>query len=218
MPSPLDRLRLSLRRKKVDALLVAQPENRRYLSGYTAADHALLESSGVLLVLRKGSSFLLTDSRYHLQAEKEAQGFDVQLYPNGLLAALKKLLPSLGIKRLGFEGHSILYETAVALTELASKLSIEVVSISGLVEKMRLTKTKAEIAAIRTAVGINEKTFQTVYADLKAGRTERQVATSIENTMRRLGADGPSFATIVAGGPNGALPHAVPTDRPLREG
>ena len=215
---PLDRLRLSLRRKKVDALLITQPENRRYLSGYTAVDHTISESSGVLLVPIKGAPLLLTDSRYHLQAEKETHGFDVQLYPNGLLAALQKLLPALGIKRLGFEGHYFLYKPAIALTEMAGKISVEVVSLAGLVEKMRVTKTKREIAAIKKAVAINEKVFQTVYGDLKAGRTERQVATEIENTMRTLGADGPSFETIVAGGPNGALPHAAPTDRPLQEG
>jgi Xaa-Pro aminopeptidase len=215
---PLDRLRSILRRKKIDALLVAQPENRRYLSGYTAADHTISESSGVLLVLAKGPSFLLTDSRYQLQAEKEAHGFDVQLYPNGLLVSLQKLLPTLGIRRLGFEGHYFLHKTAVALIELTRKLAVEAVSLSGLVEKMRVIKTKREIASIKKSVAINEKVFQTIYGDLAAGKTERQVAFEIENTMRILGAEGPSFETIVAGGPNSALPHAVPTDRPLQEG
>ena len=92
-----------LRRKKLDALLVAQPENRRYLSGYSPPDHGIGESSGLLLIPAKGDPLLLTDFRFKLQAEAEVAFLPVLLYPKGLPALLKELLPDLKIRSLGFE-------------------------------------------------------------------------------------------------------------------
>jgi len=75
----LERIRRSLKRRQLDGILVTQPENRRYLSGYTARDHAINESAGVLLIPCEGDPYLLTDSRFHLQAEQEGAGFRVKL-------------------------------------------------------------------------------------------------------------------------------------------
>jgi len=79
MTAPIEKIQASLRRKKLDSLLVTQPENRLYLSGYTAADVSIAESAGVLLIPARSTPKLLTDSRYFLQAESEAGGFDVVL-------------------------------------------------------------------------------------------------------------------------------------------
>lgn len=218
MLPPLERIRSTLRRQKLDGLLVTQPENRRYLSGYSAADTSIAESAGVLLIPQKGVPILLTDSRYQLQAEQEAAGFEIKLYRRNMLTSLQHILPSLSMKRFGFESHYLLYKTAVALTDMARKLSIQPIAVDGLIERLRIAKTAAELTTIRKAVALNEAVFQEVYAGLRPGQTERQVAMQIEMTMRTKGAEGPSFATIVAAGPNSALPHAVPTDRPLRQG
>src|SRR5210317_2449886 len=83
----LEKIKAAIRRKGADALLVTQPENRRYLSHYTATDLSITESSGALLVPGRGNPLLLTDSRYHLQAEKEATGFEVVLVRSSLLGA-----------------------------------------------------------------------------------------------------------------------------------
>jgi Xaa-Pro aminopeptidase len=218
MQAPLDLIKSALRRRKIDGLLVTQPENRRYVSGYSATDTSIAESSGVLLIPVKGQPILLTDSRYRLQAESEAAGFEVQLYQRNLIASLKNILPARGIRRIGFESHYVLHKTAIALIEMGRKLSIEPVPTVGLVERLRVAKTDEEIARIRKAVALNEEVFQEVYGGLRPGQTERQVAMTIEMTMRAKGAAGPSFDTIVAGGPNSAHPHAVPSGRPLREG
>jgi len=218
MPSPLTDIRAILHKKGLDGLLVCQPENRRYLSGYTATDSSIAESAGVLLIPARGTPFLLTDFRYRLQAEAEAAGFEVVLYRRGLLALLQKLLPALAIKRLGFESHYLLHTTALALEDLLKKLACAAVPLTDAVEKLRLRKNAAEIEKIRASVKLNEAVFQEIYADLEPGQTERQVALRIETAMRLKGAEGPSFATIIAAGPHGALPHAVPTDRPLQRG
>ncbi|MFH1217650.1 MAG: Xaa-Pro peptidase family protein [Pseudomonadota bacterium] len=212
------RLQNRINRQKIDAMLVTQPDNRRYLSGYSAADGSIAESSGVLLVPRRGTPFLFTDSRFDLHAREEAIGFEVLLYPKGLHALLKKILPRMGIKRLGFESHYMLYASATKLLDMTGKMGIEALPVSGLVEKMRVRKSLEEIEKIEKSVLLNEEVFQEVFATLREGQTEREVAMRIENIMLRKGAERPSFETIVAGGPNGALPHAVPGSRPLRKG
>lgn len=213
-----DRLKPLLRRRNLDALLVTQPENRRYLSGYTATDLSINESSGALLVVRRGRPLLFTDFRYQLQAEREATGFKVVIYRKGLLDLLKKVLIELGVVRLGFESHYFLHQAAGKLQEMAAEIGVETVPVTGLVESLRICKNQDELEKIRAAVELNEEVFREVYHQLRPGQTERQVALRIETLMREKGAERPSFDTIVAGGPNGALPHAVPGERPLREG
>ena len=215
---PLKKIKAAIRRKGADALLVTQPENRRYLSGYTATDLSIAESSGALLVPGRGSPLLLTDSRYHLQAEKEATGFEVVLVRSSLLGALKKVLPQLGVRRLLFESHYLLHATALKLMDLGQKQNIEMFPASGLVEKLRTVKSPEEIDWIRQAVGLNELVFQETYQNLIPGKTEREVAIAIESAMMLKGAECPAFPTIVAAGPNAAVPHAVPTDRAIKKG
>jgi Xaa-Pro aminopeptidase len=217
----MNKVQALLRRKKLDAFLVSQPENRRYLSGYSAPDHGIGESSGLLLIPAKGDPCLLTDFRFKIQAEAEAAFLPVVLYPKGLLALLKELLPDLKIRSLGFESDYTLYSVAEKLKALGEKIGVQCVPTTGLVEELRLIKDEDELARLRLSVALNEKVFDEVYSSLSPGRTERDVALIIEATMRRMGAESPSFNTIVASGSNSALPHAVPGpvsidgDRPL---
>ncbi|MEN8231544.1 MAG: Xaa-Pro peptidase family protein [Thermodesulfobacteriota bacterium] len=214
----LEKIKAAIKRKSADALLVTQPENRRYLSGYTATDLSIAESSGVLLISGRGTPLLLTDSRYSLQAEKEATGFEVVSVRSSLLGALKKMLPQLGIRRLLFESHYLLHATAVKLIDMGQKQNIGMIPTSGMVEKLRKVKSADEIEKIRQAVGLNELVFQEIYQNLIPGQTEREVAIAIESAMMRKGAEEPAFPTIVATGPNAAVPHAVPSERAIKEG
>jgi len=215
---PLKKIKAAIKRKQADAFLVTQPENRRYLSGYTATDLSIVESSGVLLVPARGTPILLTDSRYYLQAEKEATDFEIVSVRSSLLGALKKLLPQLGIRRLLFESHYLLHETAVKLIGLGKKQNVAMIPVSGLVENLRIVKSADEIEKIRQSVRLNETVFKEIYQNLAPGQTERDVAIAIESAMIRKGAEGVAFPTIVAAGPNAAIPHAVPTDRIIKEG
>ncbi len=212
----LERLRRSMSRRNLDAILVSQPENRRYVSGFSAVDSSIAESSGVLLIPRRGQPFLLTDSRFELHARAEAAGFEVLLYPKGLLALLGKILPDLQIRHLGFESEYSLHAVVKRMEELLAP--VELVPLVGLVEKMRDQKEEEELGAIERSVQLNEQVFAEVYQDLAPGQTEVEVALKIESAMRMAGAERPSFDTIVAAGPNGAMPHAVPSSRPIREG
>jgi len=209
-------LRRRLRRKKYDALLVTEPYNRRYLSGYTAADHGIDETAGVLLVPALGKPYLLTDSRFLLQAEEEAAGFEVLLYANGLHALLKKLLPRLKIRELAFESHYTLYSTLQKMKKTLSGVTLT--ATTGLIERMRVIKSEDEISLLKQSVLRNEQVFELVYNTIEPGMSEREIALALELTMHELGAERPSFETIVAFGGNAARPHAVPGDRILKPG
>jgi Xaa-Pro aminopeptidase len=217
-PSLLVALKARLQRRGLDAMLISQPHNRRFLSGFTPLDHGIEESAGVLLIRRRGRPLLLTDSRFELAARQDAPEFDVVIHRKGLPALLRRLLPSLQITSCAFESHYTLHATAETLLALGAEISVAFVPLSGLVEKMRLIKDEAALAKIEQAVLLNEAVFQEVYHGLLPGMSEIEVALAIEATMRRRGAERPSFETIVAAGPNSALPHAVPTARPIREG
>ena len=215
---PFEHIKTAIRRKGADALLVTQPENRRYLSGYKATDLAITESSGVLLIPGQGDPYLLTDSRYQLQAEREAGGFGVVLVRGSMLMALEKLLKRLDTRKLIFESHYLLHATFRKLAEIGHKHAIELIPAEGMVEKLRIIKSPEEIEKIRQAVRLNEAVFQEVLVKVIPGKTEREIALAIETAMMLKGAEEPAFPTIVAAGPNGALPHAVPSDRAIQEG
>lgn len=211
------KLQKKLRRKKIDALLVSQPENRHYLSGYKGADHGISESSGLLLVPAKGGVHLLTDFRYQLQAERDVPWAQTVIYPKGALKLLSQLLPELAITSLGFESDYTLHSVADKMTSTLGKKGVQTVPTKGLVDAMREIKDEQEISLIRNAVRLNERVFADIYNSLGDYATEIDVALAIETTMRKKGAERPSFGTIVASGVNGALPHAVPGDSHLAD-
>ncbi len=208
-------LQARLRRKKLDGFLVSRPENRRYLSGYRGGDHGIAETAGLLLVPAKGPLRLLTDFRYRLQAEREVPWAEVILYDKGIIDLLGRLLPRLAIASLAFESHYTLHSFSEQMAASLQKNNIRAVPVKNLVEDLRQIKDKEEIDRIRAAVRLNEEVFAEVYRDLAACETEIEVALAVESAMRRRGAEGPSFGTIVASGENGALPHAVPGPTPL---
>jgi Xaa-Pro aminopeptidase len=203
-------LQKKLKKKNLDAMLVSQPENRRYLCGYRGGDHGIGETSGVLIIPVKGGIHLLTDFRFELQAGIEAPLAEVHLYPKGLLELLKKLLPNLGVKRLGFESHYTLHSFAKSMKSGLARAGVHCYPLENVIEQMRVVKDEEEIETMRRSVLLNEKVFQKIYSNIKSYRTEIDLALDLEATMRKMGAEAKSFDTIVASGANGALPHAIP--------
>ncbi len=213
----IKKLQGKLRRKKLDSLLVSQPDNRRYLSGYKGADHGISESSGLLLVPASGRVHLLTDFRYQLQAQRDVPWAETVIYPKGALQLLSQLLPELSLTTLGFESDYTLHSVVAKMTSTLGKKGVQTIPTTGLVESMREVKDEQEISLIRNAVRLNEQVFADIYSTLSDYATEIDIALAIESTMRKKGAEKPSFSTIVASGANGALPHSVPGDSPLVE-
>ena len=222
----VDKLRLTLREQGIDALLVTNPENRRYLSGFTGHDSGA-DSAGLLIVT--GSRLLLvTDARYLEQAERECPGLEIRAREAKLAPLVAQELRAAGAARAGVEAThlrlSLFEDLEVELgteTETGAEgeggraAPVELVSTRDLVEQQRIVKDALEIEAITRAVAITDETFAYLCGYLRPGLTERQIAQEIERHMLGLGADGMAFEPIVASGPNSALPHAVPGNREI---
>ena len=189
------------------------------LSGFKAEDTQLNESSGSLLLSHE-ANFLFTDSRYVTEARKEARDFEITLFNKGLLEGLPELIGSLAIKKLGFEEDHLTWGLHQKLAKNLRKLVLPVrlSPLKGLVEDMRVNKDKDEIRAMEASADLMSEVLDEVIESLKPGLTEKSIAWQIEGLAREKGADSLAFSSIVASGPNGALPHAVPTTRKLGPG
>ncbi len=206
-------LRAALATVGLDGFLVTHPQNRRYLSGFTGEDMPPLDSAGMLLIT-PDRAILLTDSRYAIQARGEVGGLEVAVRDPRRADELGAQVAALGLQRLGFEAQHLLYSRYEDLHEAVPAL--ELVPTRGLVEQQRVAKDAAELALLRRAIAISDQAFDEVSAEIEPGMTEREVARRIEARMVALGAEAPAFPTIVAAGPNSAMAHAVPSDRPIR--
>jgi Xaa-Pro aminopeptidase len=204
-----DRLVALLDEREVDALLVTDLVNVRYLTGYTG-------TNGVALVGVGGLRCFLTDFRYVTQAAQQVHGFERRIGENDLLDEAIAALPE-GDVRLGIEDQRLSVRAYDRLRE-ALPASVELINAGGAVEQLRTIKEPGEVARIRAAAELADAALLAIAGEGLAGRTERAVALALEQEMRRLGAQRPSFESIVAHGPHGALPHAVPRDVEIAPG
>ncbi len=204
-----ERIAALLEQRELDALLVTDLVNVRYLTGYTG-------TNGLALVGEHGLRCFVTDFRYVTQAQREVAGYERRTGRNDLLEEVPAAIGE-GDVRLGFEDHHVAVRTHARLRELLP-VSVELVPVGGLVEELRVVKDAGEVARIRAAAELADAALSRTLQDGLAGRTERDVALALEHEMRRLGAQRPSFDSIVAHGEHGALPHATPRDVEIAAG
>jgi len=206
----MKKFRKLLAGENLDGFIIASPENRRYLSGFTG-------TAGVLLVTAD-KAFLVTDFRYLEQAgeETEESGFEVVEYKNKIWDRVALLLTELKEERWGFESE---YLVEKDYRFLAEKMGANhLVPSEGFLARLRVIKSPAETAMIEKAVAITDSAWERLLPEIKAGRREGELAALMEFFQREAGASGASFATIVASGPRSALPHGVAGPRVLQEG
>ena len=193
----------------VDALLVTNLVNVRYLTGFTG-------SNGLAVVGRDQRRFL-TDFRYVEQArEQVGDAFEREQAPQDFITGLAGGWPA-GELRHGFEADYVTVKAHGRLREVVPE-RVELVALDGVVEQERLVKDAGEIERIRAAAALVDEVYGWLRERGLVGRTERDVAVALEHRMRELGAEGPSFSSIVASAERGALPHAEPADVPIAAG
>jgi len=202
----------------LDAMLVTDLVNVRYLSGFTG-------SAGALLVYAdERSAVLATDGRYRTQAARQAPDLRVAIERAGAsyLVAQVCAQGAAGTRRLGFEGHVVTVDGFDTLSAVAAAAegSTELVRASGVVEALREAKDAGEVALLRLACETADAALVDLVerGGLRPGRTEREVSRELEALMLEHGADAASFETIVAAGPNSAIPHHRPTSAVLAAG
>jgi Xaa-Pro aminopeptidase len=199
-----DRLAALVAERELDRFLVTDLVNVRYLTGFGGTNGACVCGDGVRV--------FLTDFRYTERAEAEIEGWEVVTVMDDWLGGIALRLAG----KTGFEDHHMAVRT---LEKLKGKLDEGVIleGAGGTVEKLRRVKDEAELAAIAAAAELADRIWTWSVERGLAGRTELDVARAAEARMRELGAE-PSFPTIVAAGPNGALPHAEPGEREIGRG
>jgi Xaa-Pro aminopeptidase len=190
--SRLERLRAGLE----EPLLVSNGLNVRYLTGF--------DSSNAALLVEPDRVRLFSDFRY-ADAAREVQGVEFVETKRSLFASLAELLDG----RVGFEADAVPY----GAWETLRRDGLELIPRRGLVEGLRAVKEERELTAIRRAAEITSEAYARLAEEPFVGRTERELAWRLEEHFHELGAHAPAFETIVASGPNGARPHARPTDR-----
>jgi len=210
--SRLEKLLAGLGEKGLDGILISQPENRRYLSGF--------DGSAGFLIITKNRSILATDSRYTVQARSQAPEYEIFTVTGDIGGWFPGLAAGLNIKRLGFEGGHLTFSLYRRLCDILGKgkTGLEFVPAENIVEPLRAVKEPGEIELISQAAAISDAAMDYIREELHPGMTEIEAAWEIEKFMREKGSQALPFDIIVASGPNAALPHAQPSARAIEEG
>ncbi|HEV2775197.1 MAG TPA: Xaa-Pro peptidase family protein [Solirubrobacteraceae bacterium] len=192
--------------RELDALLVTNLVNVRWLTGFSGSNAAV--------VLGAEQLRFITDFRYLTQSAEQLDPEWAREIDTDLLKRAVDGLPAQPL-RLGFDDGHLTVRQHAQLAKLVAEREVELIAAGGIVEALRAVKDDAEIELIRAAAKVADEAFEEVVGAGIIGRTEREVALDLEITMRRRGAEGVSFAPIVAAAEHGARPHAVPRDVPI---
>lgn len=203
----LQQLRAQFNEHQIDAMLVTNPINVSYLSGFTGDDSYIL--------VTKDEAIFLTDARYTEQVKHETEGFRLVERKSTLLEEVIREVKETNVKTVGFEEEYVTFATYQLFEKY---IDAKMVGVAGSIEKLRLIKTPEEIKIIKVACGIVDQTFDYILSFIKPGMTELQVSNEMEHHMRKLGAKSSSFDTIVASGWRSALPHGTATDKIIEKG
>jgi Xaa-Pro aminopeptidase len=197
-----------LREARLDCLLTTSPANWYYLTGFTG-------ESGALLVTPQGTT-LVTDSRFTVQGREESSGVQVRLQKGSLFDSVGQFLKESKAKRVGFDPGQLTVAQLQGVRR-SSGPRLKWIPVPGAVEALRMRKDAAEVAQMRKAAILAGDVLEYALRLLKPGIREIEVGAEIEYQMKKWGASGPSFETIVAFGSRSALPHARPTAKRLRK-
>ncbi len=216
-PVRIARLRERLEHEGLDAYFGTRPEHTRYLTGFVLGDgeDRVAGSSGWFLVGAR-EVVVPADSRYRVQAEREATDARIEPVYGDLGERWLELLASLSAGRVAVEADSVSHATWTMLADAAPGL--ELVPVQRWLESDRATKEPAEVDRIAAACAVADRALAALLPEIRVGVTERDLALRLEWLMRTGGADGLAFDVACLSGPEAALPHGSPDDRPVRAG
>jgi Xaa-Pro aminopeptidase len=208
----INKLRQILNEKGVDAILISQPENRYYMSGFNG-------SAGYLFITQK-QKVLATDFRYVEQVKSQSPDFNLFQISGSLSKWFPEILNGLNVKTLGFESADTSFERYQSMSGIIEKtgINLQLVPLTDTVENIRAVKDQEEIDCIRRAAEISDRAFKHIAEIIHKGMTELELAWELEKTMREYGSQSMPFEIIAGSGPNAALPHARPSERAIQQG
>jgi Xaa-Pro aminopeptidase len=201
----------------VDAILVTSGTNRRYLTGFTAEDHAPDELSATTVVTRTGAALFAPSTNLPWAQSEAYDGVDVLPSERRWTDTVASYVADGDCQRLGFEDATT---TVAVYNDLRDALgdSVELVPIGNAMDVLRAVKDAAEIEHLATALRMTDEAFIAAEKRIQVGMTEAQAAEIVAEELRNARSEGEAFPTIVASGPNAAKPHHAPGDRVIEEG
>ncbi len=188
-----------------NATLILSPENLYYFSGFTGGE--------AMLFIDKNKLLLFTDSRYTIQAQKEAPDFEII---DTAKTSVSEFLKSQGDKAYGFEDDYITFSKFASLKRISPKSVFS--PVSSQIDKIRMIKDNFELSLIKKSAEIADSAFSYILNKIAVGKTEREISLDLEYFMLSHGADGLSFDTISASGIRSAMPHGTATDKIIENG
>jgi len=198
--------------KRQEGFLVTNLQNLNYLTGFDGEGSALIGVSG--------KNYLLTDSRYTEQAQKESPDYkiltDEPNKKNARVLAIKKIIEKNKIKKIAFESNNLSYANFKKYSD--SFNSIEFLATENIIEQIRMIKDKEEIIKMKKAAQITTESLKDVFEIIKPGVRELDIASELAYTMRKKGAQKEAFETIVVSGERSSLPHGKPSEKKIDEG
>ena len=203
----LMKLREQMQKRELDSLLVTNPYNLRFITGFTG-------TAGLALITANDAWFI-TDFRYTEQAGEQVKEFKVVQAQKGLIDEVARIAKEAAVERLAFEQD---YMTFATYSQYQEKLSATLEPVSGLIEKLRMVKSPEELEVLKAAAKIADDAFEHICSYIKAGMTELEVSNELEFFMRSQGATSSSFDIIVASGLRSALPHGVASNKKIEQG
>lgn len=202
-----EKLKSVLADQGLDGMLITNLTNIRYISGFTG--------SAASCLITPDSQYFITDGRYIEQSKAQVKGFKRFIDMDSHLSIIRKnnLNPN-GLK-IAFEGDHVTFSLYQDMTSIFPETTWEHTGM--ILEDLAAVKDEIELDAIRTAVEVTDRVYEETLPMVRPGYTEKQVANSMVAKYREY-AEGEAYSPIVATGPNGALPHAIPTDREFKKG
>ena len=212
--NPVQGLEQALAEAGLDALLVTRDANQRFLEGYTGSECYLLAAAN--------GRWLIADPRYSEQAALECRTATAVSHRDPFppfAEVIATLAREHGLKRIGFEKATLTYaQYEVIAVELGKLKDVQFLPTDGLVERLRMVKTPAELAGLRAACAMADRALEATLGCIREGMTEMELARNLDHQLIEAGAEGVSFQSIVAFGAHASMPHAVPGPQTLHPG
>lgn len=202
------KLRSKLSQTGAAAVLISNPVNVLYLSGF--------DGGSSWLVVTDSGLFLITDFRFIEQAKEQAPEWQLVKHEGRMASSLKEVLAETNVSQLGFESQFVSYEDYLVLKSELDQ--VELIPLTGIVEELRLRKDHQELESIKGAVRLADEAFKHIIKLIKPGVSETELAAELEYFFRKNGASKPSFDTIVGSGFRGAMPHGTASQKTVDYG
>jgi Xaa-Pro aminopeptidase len=214
----LDRAKALLASLGVDAILVTNGTNRRYITGFTGDDHAVDELSGVALIAESEIALFAPATNLPWARAEAYAGVEVLPHERQWTNTIASFVLERGYTNVGFEDSTTSVQVYNQLLEGVDGRGITFTPVGDAVDQLRAVKSDEELDLLKEALRLTDVAFVAAEARIAVGMTEKQAADIIREELRRAGSEGEAFDTIVASGPNAAKPHHAPGDRVIEEG